>query len=120
MSSKTDKRATEILRLLLRGGKTSVNDLTDALSASPASIRRDLARLEERGLVHRVHGGALLSSGSIYEPFRFDASFHVREDRFALEKERIAHAAVGAGARHGWSLRRHNHHAAGETASAST
>ncbi len=94
MSSKTDKRASEILRLLLRGGKTSVKDLTDELSASPASIRRDLARLEERGLVYRVHGGAMLSSGSIYEPFRFDASFNVREDRFAAEKQRIAHAAA--------------------------
>ena len=94
MSSKTDKRANEILRLLLRSGKTSVNDLTDALSASPASIRRDLARLETRGLVHRVHGGAMLSSGSLYEPFRFDASFHVREDRFAAEKQRIAHTAA--------------------------
>ncbi len=94
MSSKTDQRANEILRLLLRSGKTSVNDLTDALSASPASIRRDLARLEARGLVHRVHGGAMLSSGSLYEPFRFDASFHVREDRFAAEKQHIAHAAA--------------------------
>ncbi len=94
MSSKTDKRANEILRLLLRGGKTSVNDLTSELSASPASIRRDLARLEERGLVHRVHGGAMLSSGSIYEPFRFDESFDVREDRFSAEKQRIAHVAA--------------------------
>lgn len=94
MSSKTDTRAKEILKLLLRHGKTSVDDLTAALSASPASIRRDLARLEGRGLVHRTHGGAMLSSGSIYEPFRFDASFHVREDRFAAEKQRIAHAAA--------------------------
>jgi DeoR family transcriptional regulator of aga operon len=94
MSSKTDQRANEILHLLLRGGKTSVNDLTEALSASPASIRRDLARLEERGLVHRVHGGAMLSSGAIYEPFRFDASFHVREGRFTVEKQRIARAAA--------------------------
>ncbi|MGC9223913.1 MAG: DeoR/GlpR family DNA-binding transcription regulator [Terracidiphilus sp.] len=94
MSSKTDKRANEILRLLLRGGKTSVNDLTSELSASPASIRRDLARLEERGLVHRVHGGAMLSNGSIYEPFRFDEAFDVREDRFSAEKQRIAYAAA--------------------------
>lgn len=94
MSSKTDTRAKEILRLLLRQGKTSVDDLTAALSASPASIRRDLARLETRGLVHRTHGGAMLSSASFYEPFRFDASFHVREDRFAAEKQRIAHAAA--------------------------
>lgn len=94
MSSKTDTRAKEIVRLLLRHGKTSVDDLTAALSASPASIRRDLARLESRGLVHRTHGGAMLSSTSMYEPFRFDASFHVREDRFAAEKQRIAHAAA--------------------------
>lgn len=94
MSSKTDLRAKEILRLLLRHGKTSVDDLTAALSASPASIRRDLVRLETQGLVHRTHGGAMLSGRAVYEPFRFDASFHVREDRFAEEKQRIAHAAA--------------------------
>jgi DeoR family transcriptional regulator of aga operon len=94
MSSKTDKRANEILRLL-RNGKTSVNELTSELATSPASIRRDLVRLEEQKLVHRTHGGAMLSSGFMYEPFRFDASFHDREDRFASEKQRIAHAAAG-------------------------
>lgn len=94
MSTKTDKRAKEILRLLLRHGKTSVEDLTAELTASPASIRRDLARLESQGLVHRTHGGAMLTGKAVYEPFRFDASFHVREDRFAEEKQRIAHAAA--------------------------
>lgn len=95
MSSKTDKRAKEILRLLLRQGKTSVEDLTAELTASPASIRRDLTRLEAQGLVHRTHGGAMLTGKAVYEPFRFDASFHVREDRFAAEKQRIAQAAAG-------------------------
>jgi DeoR family transcriptional regulator, aga operon transcriptional repressor len=94
MSSKTDIRAKEILRLLLRHGKTSIEELTTALSASPASIRRDLVRLETQGLVHRTHGGAMLTGRSVYEPFRFDASFHVREDRFAAEKQRIAQAAA--------------------------
>jgi len=94
MSSKTDIRAKEILRLLLHNGKTSVEDLTAALSSSPASIRRDLVRLETQGLVHRTHGGAMLTGRAVYEPFRFDASFHVREDRFAAEKQRIAHAAA--------------------------
>lgn len=97
MSIKTDKRAKEILSLLLRNGKTSVEDLTATLRASPASIRRDLTRLEERGLVHRTHGGAMLANPgkAVYEPFRFDASFEVREDRFAAEKQRIARAAAG-------------------------
>ena len=93
MSSKTEKRAKEILRLLLKNGKTSVEDLTDLFSTSSASIRRDLVRLEERGLVHRTHGGVMLA-GQVYEPFRFDASFNVREERFAKEKQRIALAAA--------------------------
>ena len=93
MSSKTDKRANEILRLLLGHGKTSVEELTALFKTSPASVRRDLVRLEERGLVHRTHGGAMLA-GQVYEPFRFDASYHVREQRFAPEKLRIALAAA--------------------------
>jgi DeoR family transcriptional regulator, aga operon transcriptional repressor len=95
MSSKTEKRAKEIVRLLLQNPKTSVDELTAALRASPASIRRDLTRLEEQGLVHRTHGGAMLANvgKAVYEPFRFDASFQVREDRFAPEKQRIARAA---------------------------
>jgi DeoR family transcriptional regulator of aga operon len=95
MSVKTDKRAKEILHLLLREGKSSVDDLVASLGASPASIRRDLVRLEKQGLVHRTHGGAMLAGGpSVYEPFRFDATFQVREDRFAQEKQRIARAAA--------------------------
>jgi DeoR family transcriptional regulator of aga operon len=93
MSSKTEKRAKEILRLLLSHGKTSVEELTELFATSPASVRRDLVRLEERGLVHRTHGGAMLA-GQVYEPFRFDASFNVREDRFPKEKQRIAIAAA--------------------------
>jgi DeoR family transcriptional regulator of aga operon len=96
MSLKTDKRAKEILRLLLSHGKASVDELTAALGTSPASVRRDLIRLETRGLVNRTHGGAMLAGngGPVYEPFRFDASFQVREDRFAAEKQRIARAAA--------------------------
>ncbi len=93
MSSKTEQRAKEILRLLLQHGKTSVEELTEIFATSPASIRRDLVRLQEQGLVHRTHGGVLLA-GQVYEPFRFDADFSVREARFAPEKQRIARAAA--------------------------
>lgn len=93
MASKTEQRATEMLHLLLSRGKTSVEEMAEVFGTSAASVRRDLARLEERGLVHRTHGGAMLA-GQTYEPFRLDASFQVREDRFAAEKGRIAAAAV--------------------------
>ena len=93
MSKKTETRANEILQMLLGSGRLSVEELTDRFQTSSASIRRDLVRLEERGLVHRTHGGAMLA-GQTYEPFRFDASFPTRETRFVEEKQRIAAAAA--------------------------
>lgn len=94
MSTKTDQRAKRILQLLLRNGNASVDELAATLDASAASVRRDLTRLEERGLVHRTHGGVKLAGQTQYEPFRFDSSFQVREGRFAEEKRRIAIAAA--------------------------
>ena len=93
MSKKTETRANDILQMLLSQGRLSVEELTDRFATSAASIRRDLVRLEQRGLVHRTHGGAMLA-GQIYEPFRFDASFPMRETRFVEEKQRIAAAAA--------------------------
>jgi DeoR family transcriptional regulator of aga operon len=94
MSTRTDQRAKEILQVLLRKGNTTVDELAENLDASPASVRRDLTRLEQRGLVHRTHGGAKLAGQTHYEPFRFDSSFQEREGRFADEKRRIGVAAA--------------------------
>jgi len=94
MSLKTEQRAKKILQVLLQHGNASVDELVEHLGASAPSIRRDLARLEERNLVHRTHGGARLAGQMQYEPFRFDSSFHVRESRFADEKRRIGMAAA--------------------------
>lgn len=94
MSTKTDQRAKKILQMLLRHGNTSVDELAAHLDASAASVRRDLTRLEGRGLVHRTHGGAKLAGQMQYAPFRFDSSFQEREGRFAEEKRRIGFAAA--------------------------
>ena len=87
-------RAKQILQLLLQKGSGSIEDLSVAVGASPASVRRDLIQLEERGLVNRTHGGAEVAGKLNYEPFRFDAAFPLREERFADEKRRIALAAA--------------------------
>ena len=79
---------------LLQHANISVEELAELLNASAASVRRDLAQLEERGLVHRTHGGAKLAGQTQYEPFRFDSSFQEREGRFAEEKRRIGIAAA--------------------------
>ena len=94
MSLRTDHRANQILRILLHHGSASIEDLIQALDTSAPNVRRDLARLEQRGLVCRTHGGAELFGPQLYQPFRFDADFQTREERFVKEKRRIALAAA--------------------------
>jgi DeoR family transcriptional regulator of aga operon len=94
MSIKTDQRAKRILQVLLRHGNIAVDELAAELGASAASVRRDLARLELRGMVHRTHGGAKLAGQTQYEPFRFDSSYQEREGRFAEEKRHIGLVAA--------------------------
>jgi DeoR family transcriptional regulator of aga operon len=94
VAAKTHDRANQILHLLLQKGTSSVEDLALAVGTSPASVRRDLIKLEQRGLVHRTHGSVELAGKLTYEPFRFDAAFPLREERFTDEKRRIALAAA--------------------------
>lgn len=54
------EREKLILELLQPTGFVSYRQLEAQLDASPATIRRDLTRLEEAGLILRVHGGAKL------------------------------------------------------------
>ena len=94
MSTKTDSREEKIMRLLLGRGSATIDELLAAIGTSAPSIRRDLNRLENRGLVRRTHGGAMLVEPLLYEPFRYDTSFQAREQRAASEKRRIALAAA--------------------------
>ncbi|MFM5907617.1 MAG: DeoR/GlpR family DNA-binding transcription regulator [Novosphingobium sp.] len=52
------ERERLILELLEPSGFVSYRDLEAKLDASPATIRRDLSRLEQAGRITRVHGGA--------------------------------------------------------------
>jgi len=94
MSDANQDRATRVLHLLLRNGESSIEELAAEVGASTASVRRDLIKLEERGLVNRTLGGAEVAGKMGYAPFRFDAAFPLREERFADEKRRIALAAA--------------------------
>jgi DeoR family transcriptional regulator of aga operon len=94
MSTKTDLRADRIMKALLRAGDITVQELMDQVGTSAPSIRRDLARLESRGLVLRTHGGATLLEPLLYEPFRHDTSFQARELKSADAKRRIGVAAA--------------------------
>src|ERR1700758_2386783 len=94
MAETLSPRCEQILKFLLRTGTASIEQILAAVGSSSPSIRRDLARLENRGLVRRTHGGATLVEPLLYEPFRFDSSFLAREQRFAAEKRRIGLAGA--------------------------
>ncbi|GIG56610.1 LacI family transcriptional regulator [Longispora fulva] len=53
------RRHQAILLALRRDGSVRVADLVTQLGVSPITVRRDLAELEHRGLISRVHGGAV-------------------------------------------------------------
>ncbi len=94
MPSRLEHRTERILKLLLQSGTVTVEELTAALEASGPSIRRDLVRLESKGLIKRNHGGATLVQELLYEPFRYDTAFQSREQRSVRQKRHIGIAAA--------------------------
>ena len=94
MADALNRRCELIIKFLLRTGTATVEEILEVAGSSAPSIRRDLARLESRGLIRRTHGGATLVEPLLYEPFRYDSSFLAREQRFADEKRRIGLAAA--------------------------
>ena len=86
---KARDRADQILRELRHKGSVSLDELIARLGASAPSVRRDLTKLEESGLVRRTHGGAILVEPLLYEPFRYDSLFQKRESHRPEEKRRI-------------------------------
>src|SRR5579872_5765810 len=91
---KADNRADQILRELRQEGDLSLELLIKRLGASAASVRRDLTKLEAKGLVRRTHGGVTLVEPLLYEPFRYDSLFQNREQHRTSEKRRIGMTAA--------------------------
>ncbi|HUJ08673.1 MAG TPA: DeoR/GlpR family DNA-binding transcription regulator [Verrucomicrobiae bacterium] len=78
------------LRAALRENRVvRVEDLCLELNASPATVRRDLDRLEKLGEIQRVHGGAVSMESRLQESL-FDAKTSIA----IREKRRIAQAAL--------------------------
>ncbi|MGT2924770.1 DeoR/GlpR family DNA-binding transcription regulator [Streptococcus caviae] len=56
-------RSEYILKLLSQAEKIDVNTLSEKLGVSKVTVRKDLDKLEEKGLLRREHGYAVLNSG---------------------------------------------------------
>lgn len=58
-------RHPEILEIARRDGKVTVESLASHFDVTLQTIRRDLSELAEVGRLTRVHGGAILPSGTV-------------------------------------------------------
>lgn len=81
-------RHQKIMSVLEARKRITTDSLVEEFGVSGETIRRDLMALEAKGLIQRVHGGAILPNASSEEPF---------QKRMALqlnEKTAIAKAAA--------------------------
>lgn len=86
----TDTRRMTILEIARNDSLVRVSELSQRFGVSQVSIRRDLEKLVEYGLLKRVHGGAVAVRQEAGEEF-YDHKLVLHQG----EKRRIAQAAVG-------------------------
>ena len=63
-----EERQQAIMDRLRAHGKVTVEELSARFRVSAPTVRADLGRLEELGLLRRTHGGAISSSTTLFEP----------------------------------------------------
>ncbi|MCG6567724.1 DeoR/GlpR family DNA-binding transcription regulator [Tessaracoccus sp. ZS01] len=80
-------RHDALLRLLHARGPVAVTEVAGHLGASPATVRRDIAEMEEQGLVERTWGGVQLQR-------EIDDPFQEALGRRGASKQRIGAAAA--------------------------
>src|SRR4051812_14994870 len=83
------QRQERILAAVRAHGAARVADLVEALDVSDMTVRRDIAELARRGLVRRVHGGAVDARATAHEP-----EFATKRSLAADQKAAIARAAL--------------------------
>ncbi|MGI6012331.1 MAG: DeoR/GlpR family DNA-binding transcription regulator [Ruminococcus sp.] len=86
-----EERMEEIVRLVESRGSIQIQELIERLKISESTIRRDLTVLDRKGLLTKVHGGAIAIRNS---GLHNDSFVEVREDINREEKNRIARYAA--------------------------
>lgn len=85
----SEERRRRILEELRRRGAVRTVELARFFSVSPMTIRNNLVVLARRGLVERVHGGAMAK-----EPLAAEPSYYEKATRNLEEKRRIGRKAA--------------------------
>lgn len=84
------ERKQKILEILQRDGRVKVNELSSLFDISDVTIRMDLADLEAKGMLSRIHGGAVSSYKSYY-----NMDMQQRMSTNQEQKQAIARHIVG-------------------------
>ncbi|GGO07832.1 DeoR/GlpR family DNA-binding transcription regulator [Saccharibacillus kuerlensis] len=84
------KRHEKIMEILIERKEIEVSELSALLEVTGKTIREDLARLEEKGLLVRVHGGAMLAQNDQFGILSAKGT----GDMHAAEKAEIAARAL--------------------------
>ncbi|PVW65705.1 DeoR/GlpR family DNA-binding transcription regulator [Klebsiella pneumoniae] len=82
-------RLEQIMDFLKSHNLVTVDQLVAATNASPATIRRDLIKLDQEGVISRTHGGVTLNRFIPSQPTTLE-----KAQRSPLEKQAIASAAA--------------------------
>ncbi len=84
----TEERRQKIQELLSQQKRLLVNEISEMFQVSSVTIRKDLEVLEKRGVLSRVHGGAIRNHSSV-----MDLALTEKERIQTKEKIRIAKKA---------------------------
>ncbi|SFS99087.1 DeoR/GlpR family DNA-binding transcription regulator [Paenibacillus sp. BC26] len=90
-SSKGQRRREQIMNVLKRQGRVSIQEVVERFGISEATARRDLELMEKSEPVIRTIGGAMYDGMNAVR----ELPFAEKEGLSFLEKERIAAAAAG-------------------------
>lgn len=88
----TEERFSRILAIVDLEGSVRISDLVQRLEISESTVRRDLAAMDEKGLLTKVHGGAISLSRA--QMTAQDESIIKRKAQYTEEKRRIAKYAA--------------------------
>lgn len=84
-----EERRMRIVDIINSGKTVTVEELSRILDISESTVRRDLKYLEDKGLIHRTHGGAMNPLPTDYEP-----TFLEKEEEMIEEKRAIGMRAA--------------------------
>ncbi|MGL1892542.1 MAG: DeoR/GlpR family DNA-binding transcription regulator [Spirochaetaceae bacterium] len=85
----SQNRQNLIIKKLHAEGEVNVNDLSVEFNVTPITIRRDLNTLGDKGLLYRIHGGAILT-----EMLRSESLFSEKGHQHISEKAKIGKIAA--------------------------